>query len=201
MNILDLDDLPQKSPSAYSVYKRIAILLGLIVGLAICLNLWLLNKEHAQNWHDNQSNQLGRSLIQHTAKVLASPMTANDSALIQQILDFTLADSHVIEAVVFDSMGKPLAELTKPDSILNIQATSETQPLVFIEEIVSQDQILGYLRLQLTQDQVMRFHDDYQKQLLEQSQALMLLAFLAGGVLIRAFYKWRIKRYLQAEKG
>lgn len=200
MNILDLDELPRKTHSAYSIYKRIATLIGLIIGVVICINLWLLNQDHAQNWHDKQANQLGRSLIRQAANVLAEPIQVQNYPQIQRVLDITLADTHVIEAVVFDNMGKPLAELAKPAPILAVHTEqSHHQPLVFIQEILHQQQVIGYLRLQLQQGQVMRYHDEYQIQLFEQSQVLMLLSFILGAIVTRAFYKWRIRRYLSKD--
>lgn len=196
MNFLDLEEVKPKSPSTYSIYKRIATLFGVVVSLTICVNLWLLSTEHAQNWHDKQANQLGRSLVKQAAHIMGKALVTEDKELIEYVWAVTLNDDHVIAAAIFDELGRPYEELAKPSAMVEIHKHAAQNPLVFVEEITHQQQLLGYLRLQLKPGQVMRFHDEYQNQLFEQSQVLMLLAFIAGAICTRAFYKWRIRRYL-----
>ena len=41
----------------------------------------------------------------------------------------------------------------------------------------------------------MQFHFDYQQQMIEKFEVLLLLAALAGGIITRAFYTIRYRQY------
>lgn len=184
---------PFAPQSRYSVYKRVVNLVLVIIGVTICVNLWILSTNQAQDWHDNQASQLGRSLVKQSALSLLPAMIEKDDEAIASRLEDIVSDPHVTEAAAYDRQGKLIAS-TKPDmSVVQRFRENSVLPLVFVEEVINQGANIGYIRIYLSSDQVMRFHDDYQSKVFEQMQVLMLLSALAGALLMRFFYKVRFR--------
>ncbi len=186
-------------PSTYSIYKRIANLALVIMGATICVNLWLLSADQAQNWHDKQANQLARSLSLQGANMLKVPLGNNDVSAIKQRLIDLGEDPHVSGAAVFGRQGQIIENLNGNVSVLADFRLQQEKPLVFIREIVVDGQIIGYLRLLLDEEQVMVYHSDYQRQIYEQLLVLMMLAGAVGLLICRAFYKFRYRHYIKPD--
>lgn len=185
----------ERQPSTYSIYKRIANLVLVIAAAVICINLWLLSTDQARNWHAKQANQLGRSLSQQAALSLAPALTEQNKESVSQYLAYLVQDPHVSSAAVFGPKGQAL-DITQANlSLLTNFRLRQKLPLVFVQEIVFDDKIRGYLRISLDEGQVMRYHDEYQRQLFEQMFVLMLLSGVAGLLVMRAFYKFRYRHY------
>ena len=203
--IIPKDSDYRKSPltrgatqSTYSIYKRLANLVLAIFFSVICINLWLLSTDSAQNWYDKQANQLGRSLSTHSAKVLALALAGQDNQTILNQLQFLSEDPHVDSASVYDKQGVLINSTATQPWLLNVLHDGQGAPLVFIQDIKSDGNTLGYLRLLLNEQQVMRYHDDYQQQIYEQILVLVLLAGAVGLLIARAFYKFRYRNYQRA---
>lgn len=186
---------PSKLHSKTAVAKRLFNLFALVIVGLISINLWQLSSEQAQNWHDNQANQLGRSLAAQNAKVLSDAMLADERPQMVKVLNFVYSDPHVLGAALFDQYGQLVHNEEQVSSVVSSHLRAKRAPLVFVEEIKHQGRILGYLRLQLNEPEVMRFHEQYQHQLNQQMQLLALLAATLGMLFTRSLYKWRLARY------
>lgn len=189
-----------QSHSTYSIYKRIANLVLVVLGLMICINLWLLSTDQAQNWHNKQANQLGRSLSQQGALGLAEYIIDKDNDKITQQLQFLLTDRHVVAAAVFNQRGQLLDSVGKKLSLIAAYRLQQNVPLIFVAEINRENNIYGYLRLALDEGKVMQYHQDYQQQIYQQMLVLMLLAGVAGLLVARAFYKFKARYYQKHAK-
>jgi membrane protein len=185
-------------PSSYSIFKRIANLILAVVAIIICINLWLMNNEQAANWHKNQTNQLGRSISLLATKVLTQPLISNDSQAMSEQLEFAAADPHVTGVALYNVKGQLIDERKNGASVLARHQLEQQTPLVFVEEIKYEGQILGYFRLMLSEQKVMEFHEQYQQQFFQQLQVLMLLAAAGGLLLTRAWYKFRYRHQIRA---
>lgn len=182
-------------PSRYSIYKRIANLALVIVAGIICVNLWLLSTDHAANWHSKQSSQLGRSLASYAAQIIAPSLANKDYQQIAQNLHNVAQDPHVISASLYSYQGQIVDSTQSNPSVLATFLIEENTPIVFVQEVIYQDNIVGYLRILLDERQVMLYHEDYQLQLYEQLLVLMLLSGLVGLLVARAYYKFRFRHY------
>lgn len=187
-------------PSTYSIYKRLANLVLAVIAVAISINLWILGAEQANDWHQKQANQLGRSISQLSAETLSSALPAKDMDEVKRLLMAISDDPHVLTAAVFNDKGQILDSTNASVSLLATYQLSSEKPLVFIEEIASKGKIYGYLRVLLDEREVMRFHGDYQTQLIQQQLILMLLGCAGGVLLARAFYKFRLRYYQSYER-
>ena len=186
--------------STYSVYKRLANLALAIFTAAICINLWLLSTDKAANWHAQQASQLGRTMVSIGANVIAPALAKKDTDSLQRHIKHLIDDVHVYSATVHDTKGRVITTSRDVQTFLPDVVGDAFRPLIFVEEIRVDGDVIGYLRLILIEQEVMRFHDDYQLQLFEQLIVLMMLAGAGGLLVARAFYKFRYRHYRNVAK-
>ena len=191
---------PFQRPSSYSIFKRIANLVLVVVGCIACINLWLISSEQSLNWHSKQANQLGVSLSSLSGNILISSLLENDSQRLTQQLSYIVADPHVAGVSLFDHKGRMLADNNSASSVVAAYKSDNISPLVFVQNITHEQQVIGYLSIILKEKEVMAYHSEYQKQLNQQVQMLMILAGIAGILLTRAFYKVRYRQLIRSSK-
>jgi membrane protein len=191
---------PFQRPSRYSIFKRIANLVLVIVGCIASINLWLIGSEQSLNWHSKQANQLGVSLTSLSSSILISSLLESNSEKLSQQLSYISADPHVAGVSIFDDKGRMLAGKNSGGSVVGAYKSNKTSPLVFVQNITHNQQIIGYLSIILKEKEVMAYHSEYQKQLNKQVQMLMILAAIAGILATRAFYKVRYRQLIRSSK-
>jgi membrane protein len=191
---------PFQRPSSYSIFKRIANLILAVVGCIACINLWLISSEQSLNWHSKQADQLGVSLSSLSGSILISSLLENDTDKLSQQLSFIAADPHVAGVTLFDDKGRVLLDNTSTLSVVDAYKINAISPLVFVQNITHDQQIIGYLSIILKEKEVMAYHSEYQKQLNQQVQMLMILAAIAGILVTRAFYKVRYRQLIRSSK-
>jgi membrane protein len=191
---------PFQQPSRYSIFKRIANLVLVIIGCIICINLWLISSEQSLNWHSKQANQLGVSLSSLSGNILIDSLLEKNSQKLSQQLSYIAADPHVANVSLFDNKGRMLADENSESSVVSAYKSNTIAPLVFVQNITHDEQIIGYLSIMLKEKKVMAYHSEYQKQLNQQLQMLMILAAIAGILITRAFYKVRYRQLIRSSK-
>jgi membrane protein len=191
---------PFQKPSRYSIFKRLANLVLVVVGCIICINLWLISSEQSLNWHSKQANQLGVSLSALSGNILIDSLLENNSEKLNQQLSYIAADPHVADVSLFDNKGRMLADNNSASSVVSAYKSDIISPLVFVQNITHDQQIIGYLSIILKETAVMAYHSEYQKQLNQQLQMLMILAAIAGILITRAFYKVRYRQLIRSSK-
>ncbi len=191
---------PFQRPSRYSIFKRIANLILAVVGSIACINLWLISSEQSLNWHSKQADQLGVSLSSLSGNILISSLLKNDLDELSQQLNFIAADPHVAGVTLFDKKGRVLSDNNATLSVVDAYKANIISPLVFVQNILHDQQVIGYLSIILKEKKVMAYHSEYQKQLNQQIQMLMILAAIAGILITRAFYKVRYRRLIRSSK-
>mgnify|MGYP006077927749 FL=1 len=191
---------PFQQPSRYSIFKRIANLVLAVVGCIACINLWLISSEQSLNWHSKQANQLGVSLSSLSGKILISSLLQNDSKALRQQLGYIVSDPHVAGVSLFDNKGRILADNNVALSVISAYKSKGISPLVFVQNITHNEQTIGFLSIVLKEKEVMAYHSEYQKQLNQQLQMLMILAAIAGILFTRAFYKFRYRQLIRSSK-
>ncbi|WP_293751952.1 hypothetical protein [uncultured Paraglaciecola sp.] len=191
---------PFQRPSHYSIFKRIVNLILVVVGCIASINLWLISSEQSLNWHSKQANQLGVSLSSLSGNILISSLLENDSEKLSQQLNYIAADPHVAGVSLFDNKGRMLADNNSATSVIAAYKLNAISPLVFVQNITYEQQIIGYLSIILKEKEVMAYHSEYQQQLNQQVQMLMILAAIAGLLITRAFYKVRYRQLIRSSK-
>jgi membrane protein len=191
---------PFQQPSRFSIFKRIANLVLVVIGCIACTNLWLISSEQSLNWHSKQANQLGVSLSSLSGKILISSLLQNDSNALKQQLEYIVTDPHVAGVSLFDNKGRMLADNNAGLSVIAAYKSKGISPLVFVQNITHNEQTIGFLSIVLKEKEVMAYHSEYQKQLNQQLQMLMILAAIAGILITRAFYKFRYRQLIRSSK-
>ncbi|MFQ3198557.1 MAG: membrane protein [Paraglaciecola sp.] len=195
-----LPSAEQQTHSRYSIVKRIVNLaLATIISL-LFINVWLLSNEQVDNWHHKQANQLGNSLSLLASRVLVTPLIHKDSAGLTSILQQWVADPNVLSIAVHDKTGQLLQQQGDNIPLISHYQGQQALPLIFLEDIQNGQQIYGYVRLMLSAEKVMAYHNDYQRQLRQQLEMFILLAACGALILTRAFYKLRYRNYAKTAK-
>ena len=93
-----------------------------------------------------------------------------------------------------------LADNNAASSVVAAYKLNTISPLVFVQNITHEQQVIGYLSIILKEKEVMAYHSEYQKQLNQQVQMLMILAAISGILITRAFYKFRYRQLIRSSK-
>lgn len=195
-----LPSAEQQLHSRYSIVKRIVNLALAIIISLLFINLWLLGNEQAENWHHKQINQLGNSLSRLASRVLVTPLIQKDPKELTHLLQQWVTDPNVLSIAVHDQTGQLLEQQGDYIPLLSRYHGQQELPLIFVEDIRSEQQIYGYVRLMLSGEKVMAYHSEYQRQLRQQLEMFILLAACGALILTRAFYKLRYRNYSKTGK-
>lgn len=202
-----------KTHSTYTVYKRIANLILILIGVAISANLWWMNNLQSAQWYEVQAQQLGRSLSSQKALELSDSVRNNNQERIITALNQLMSDRYLAGASVFDFRGRRLATVGSIKSFIDEHSEFGAQRFTFVADIKTPpipdsegngtvEQVIGYITIQLDAQAVMAHHDKYQKQLNQQRIVFMFLAAMGALYITRAFYKirFRLHRQLRAKQ-
>lgn len=191
------------APSGYSVFKRLANLGLLIAAIFISLNLWIYSAQQDNKLRQEQADQLGHSLLQQAHTLIASYTNSLGSdtlinkehrSVVDNVVNNLQQDMHVHSAALYALNGKLVTKSQDSQSLLNLYQTQpEFEPLVYVSELHKDGQPVGYLRLLLDEDKVMRHHNYFQEALRQQIQILFVMALALGFIVARAFYKFRYR--------
>tara|TARA_R110002167_G_scaffold31464_38_gene103403 strand:+ start:335 stop:1018 length:684 start_codon:yes stop_codon:yes gene_type:complete len=182
--------------SNFSIFKRLLNLSLVIIGVVICSKLWLAHNKQESLWYHQQANQLGRSLAKLSAQTMVKGIIEQDEQNLVQQISFLTNNDYVLGAALYNQKGQ-LIQQENAQKVISVDDQKSTEPtLTFIQEVRSdQNDIIGYLRVLLDESKVMQFHFDYQQQMIEKFEVLLLLAALTGGIVTRAFYTIRYRQY------
>ncbi|MGB3725542.1 MAG: AhpA/YtjB family protein [Glaciecola sp.] len=183
----------------YSIFKRISTLIIVILCVVIAVNLYLMHTQNADKWYQIESEQLGRSLTQQAAKLVAAPLAKNDATLLEQYITLVSEGMFVQNAVMFDQLGIKYAQQEDQMGIVDMIKTSNIEPLVFVEDIIFDDNTIGYIKLVLDKQAVTHHHRVFNKNQLSQTVLVVVLSIILAGLVTRAFYKMRHQYRLSSE--
>jgi membrane protein len=182
--------------SNFSIFKRLLNLSLVIIGVIICSKLWLVHNKQQSLWYHQQANQLGRSLAQLSAQTMVKGIIEQDEQSIVQQISYLTNNDYVLGVALYNQKGQLIQQVNAEKLISDGDRESTEPTLTFIQEVRSdKNDIIGYLRVLLDETKVMQFHFDYQQQMIEIFEVLLLLAALAGGIVTRAFYTIRYRQY------
>lgn len=177
--------------SNYSIFKRISSLLLFVVCVIVGINLYLMHSRNAQQWYEVESEQLGRSLTVQAAKLVAAPLAQQDQTLLKHYVKVINQGMFVTGAVLFDELGVRYAEQEERPTIINMMSKDDMQPLVFVEDIIFDDNTIGYIKLVLDQQEITKHHRNFNQNQLSQSILVIILSVVAAVLATRLFYKIR----------
>jgi membrane protein len=175
----------------YSIFKRISTLILVILCVVIGINLYLMHNKNAANWYQLESEQLGRSLTFQAAKLVAAPLAKDDQELLGHYVEVINQGMFVKGAVMFDAVGVRYAQQEERLSVIDMLRLQDVEPLVFVEDIVFEDEIIGYIKLVLDKKAITQHHRTFNQNQLSQSILVIILSFIVAVLGTRLFYKVR----------
>ncbi|MDN4500876.1 AhpA/YtjB family protein [Alteromonadaceae bacterium BrNp21-10] len=181
-------------PSGHSIFKRLANFVLAVAIAFIILYLWLNNVIQDQQQLQHQANQLGKTISQQNAKFITDKLVNNELDSISQQLQYLQTDPHIRSVALFSDQGKMLLGTDDEAPIIELlQQEENSDLLVYVQEIVHEQKVIGYLRVLLWRDKVLQYYRQYQQEILYQAMLLVILALLVGVLLTRGFYKIKYK--------
>lgn len=178
------------APKKLAILRRISNAILVILVLLITFNLWLMHSQNAQSWYNFESEQLGRSLAAQGARMLALPVANDDKEAIAAYVSKINADDFITGSALYDAQGKSIMSSSDQDySMLSLFRVSQEQPLVFIEDIVLDDNVVGYVKLVLDREMVIKHHQEFNQNQLLQTLMIMFLTAIFAALLTRLYYK------------
>lgn len=181
----------QESTHNYLIFKRISSLVLLILCVFIAVNLYIMHTQNAAQWYQVESEQLGRSLSLQAAKLVAPPLAKDDQELLSHYVTVINQGMFVKGAVLFDESGVRYAQQEERLSIIEMMKQSDIEPLVFVEDIIYEGEIIGYIKLVLDRQAITAHHRTFNKNQLSQSILMIVLSIIASALATRLFYKLR----------
>lgn len=114
---------------------------------------------------------------------------------LQLLIDDLSNDPMVHDATIYDQLGKvlyqsadplPLTVLLKIDS----DETNDASGIIpYIAELYNENEKIGYIRISLKQDHILKIIFNYQQQTLETLILLLSLSFIAGSIIMALFFR------------
>lgn len=143
-----------------------------------------------------QQTEKFSSSLTNLAAAEASRYFANKKEQELQLLINDLSnDPMVRDATIYDHLGKVLYQSTNPvplPALLKIEQSPSHNikgVIPYIAELYKGNEKIGYLRITLEQEHILRIISNYQQQNLETLLLLLSLSFVAGSIIMALFFR------------
>ncbi len=142
-----------------------------------------------------QTEKFSYSLTNLAAAEAARYLAQQKNKDLQLLINDLSNDPMVRDATIYDNLGKVLFQSNEPlllPILLKINPSSgkEIKGIIpYIAELYKEDEKIGYIRISLRQDHILRIIFDSQEQTLETLISLLILSFLAGSIIMALFFK------------
>ncbi|MFB0722357.1 MULTISPECIES: AhpA/YtjB family protein [Aeromonas] len=169
----------------------------LSLGAGILLGLWVLGvlihmqSESQASLHSEARNR-AQALVAYAARDMKRWIKEDKNSELERLAQDLAAEPEILDATLYDARGIPLAQSDQAvplDSLLPIGGDNKSLPeqgkgrIQFVQEILDEEQTLGYLRITLEEHQLLAEKDTRLK-VVQEKQRLMLLVALLAGLLI-----------------
>jgi len=142
-------------------------------------------------WYSLESEQLGRSLTQQAAKLVAAPLANENTELLEEYIALVNQGMFVQDAVMFNQFGERYSQHGNRLSVIDLVRQQDIEPLVFVEDIVYEDTTIGYIKLVLDKQAVTLHHRSFNRNQMSHTMLLVVLCIIVAGLATRLFYKAR----------
>lgn len=188
----------QAAPKKFAVIKRLSNAILVVLIAVISVNLWLMHNTSAKAWYSIESEQLGRSLASQAARMLATPLANDDEQAIDAFVADIEAGGFVKGSALYDEQGKIIKSYNQDHSVVALFRIGTQQPLVFVEDIVADGKVVGYIKLVLDRQAVTEHHQVFTNSYLKSTLLTIVLTAICASLITRLFYKIRHNLRLQS---
>lgn len=158
-----------------------------------------MHSKNAQQWYSYEAEQLGRSLASQAARMLATPLINEDQETLFRYVSDIEVDEFIRGTALYDEKGKTIKSFDDNYSVVQQFRIEDDKPLIFIQDIMNEGQIVGYLKLILDREAIIKHHKEFNQVQLVQTLLVIALTFFCAVLMTRLFYKIR-SHYRYAEE-
>ncbi len=174
-----------------SIFKRISNLILVVLSCVLAFNIYIMHEWNAKTWYEIESAQLGRSLAKQASNLVAAPLATNSEVLLQDYVEMINQGMFVRGAVLFDSEGVKYAQQVEPVSVVELIRNDNIDPLIFVEDVVYENNIIGYVKLVLDKPSIIQHHKDFNRNQLKQNALSIGLSMILAALVTRLYYKFK----------
>jgi membrane protein len=188
---------------------RVMQIIGLIVAIVIIAFQASILRLSSNDIRLEQTEKFSFSLTNLAAAEAERYLIRHRQKDLKLLLHDLARDPMVRDATIYDHLGKILyqskdpLELKKLINIIEPISKQEKEELVgivpYIAELYNKGDKIGYLRISLHQDHILSLMESYQESSLTILLQVVLLAFLAGMILMALFFRRAEAAYYRLE--
>lgn len=128
-----------------------------------------------------QIGVMARALTSQAAYAAGQLMSQGEDAALGGLTDRLAKEPQLLDAAIYDATGTVLARSGSDKTVLGIlQQADEHHLIPYVSEIRSDNQVLGYLRITLSEDQVVHNARTYRHQVAKSLKVMLLIAIFMG---------------------
>ncbi|WP_019675348.1 AhpA/YtjB family protein [Arsukibacterium perlucidum] len=175
-------------PSSTSSYIKLIQLAIAVLGIWFVLNSWVKTSHQGQTILQSQAEQLMRENLITLSQAAAYLIENDQLDGLEQLTRNIAASPFLYDVVFYDSNGVRISWSEASAAARLMYGKFANQPLVpLVQEIRSQQQLLGYIKISLQPDTKLNPSFARWQQLMHHLLLLLLLTGLIGYLLRRSF--------------
>lgn len=142
-----------------------------------------------------QTEKFSYSLTNLAAAEATRYLSQKNIKDLQLLINDLSNDPIVRDATIYDHLGKVIYQSKEPLLLpvllkINESSGNDIKGIIpYIAELYKEDKKIGYIRISLKQDHILRIIFNYQEQTLETLLSLLVLSFIAGCIIMALFFR------------
>ncbi|WP_341503097.1 AhpA/YtjB family protein [Gallaecimonas sp. GXIMD4217] len=158
--------------------KLLSALLALSL-VALVMVLWRQIGHAGLTLERQQISVMARALTSQAAYAAGQLMSEENSAALAGLAEQLAQAPQILDAAIYDGNGAALAKAGAKRPVLAL-LTEEAGLIPYVSEINHDGQVVGYLRITLSEDEIVGDARHFRQHALERLRLMLLLAGLAG---------------------
>lgn len=176
------------------IWRFIQVFCLIAVGLFISYQFIILQLTSNEIKYQ-QSDKFSYSLTNLAAAEATRYLANNKIKDLELLIDDLSNDPIVRDVTIYNHLGQVIVQSENTLSLvklLNIGFTDSKEAqgkIPYIAELYKENEKIGYIRITLEQQKILRVIHDYQEKSLDTLWQLLILSFVAGVILMTLFFK------------
>ncbi|WP_406664317.1 AhpA/YtjB family protein [Gallaecimonas sp. GXIMD1310] len=168
-------------------WLRLLALTSGIVLLGLLLWRWQDLTRAGKQVERQQVSVMTRALTSQAAFAAGQLMQQDDKKALQGLVNRLAKEPQLLDAAIYDASGTLLARSGSQAPVLSLLEKAASEQLIpYVSEIHHQGQVSGYLRITLSEDNVVKNARHYRQQVNQALKVMLALAFFVGVLLMAA---------------
>ncbi|WP_115717435.1 AhpA/YtjB family protein [Gallaecimonas mangrovi] len=160
--------------------RLVAITLALSL-LGVLLWRWQTLAQAGLEVERQQINVMARALTSQAAYAAGQLMSQGEDSALKGLAERLAKEPQLLDAAIYDATGAVLARSGSHKTVLSIlQKADEKHLIPYVSEIKDDGQILGYLRITLSEEKVVHDSRTYRHQVGKSLRVMLLMAIVMG---------------------